>query len=70
MTVEEDNIIADDRVDDIPIASFSVTITRSGRQTKKRKRSNEVDFYVSFDFLSGLFPFTSLAYSEDVVRRL
>ena len=44
MTVEEDNIITDDRVDDIPLTSSSVTITRSGRQTKKRKRSNEVDF--------------------------
>ena len=68
MTVEEDNIITDDRVDDIPLTSSSVTITRSGRQSKKRKRSNEVDFQASFDFLSGLFSFTSLAYSEDVVR--
>ena len=44
MSVEEDNIITDDHIDDIPIASSSVTTTRSGRQSKKRKRSDEVDF--------------------------
>ena len=70
MTVEEDNIITDERVDDIPIASSSVTITQSGRQSKKRKRSDEVDIQVSFDFLSGLFFFTGLTYSEDLVTGL
>ena len=60
MSVEEDNIITDDHIDDIPIASSSVTITRSGQLSKKRKRSNEVDFQVSFDFSSG----------EDLVRGL
>ena len=41
MLVEEDNIITDEGVDDIPIASSSVTTIRSGRQSKKRKRSDE-----------------------------
>ena len=67
MSVEEDNIITDDHIDDIPIASSSVTTTRSGRQSKKRKRSDEVDFQVSFDFVGGLFSFTGRTYSEDLV---
>ena len=70
MSVEEDNIITDDHIDDIPIASSSVTTTRSGRQSKKRKRSDEVDFQVSCDFVSGLFSFTGRTYSEDLVGGL